>query len=213
MFATDKIIRFARKPLPEKRAAMSATFRALARGQSYRSETSKCRARLGKFCSGYGLDLGPGGDPINDTAIRVDLVVPYARTGKFGVQLGGDASRLDWFRDGTLDYVFSSHLLEDFANTKEVLREWLRVLKPGGKLVLFCPDEQMYQAYCRKIGVQPNQNHQHANFSLRRVRDIILSFDPTPSIIHENPLVDSYSWELVVQKSRMHQKHSALQKK
>ena len=39
------------------------------------------------------------------------------------------AKDLYWFRDGVLDYVYSSHLLEDYVDTEAVLREWLRVLR------------------------------------------------------------------------------------
>jgi hypothetical protein len=98
------------------------------------SETSKCRERLAPFCEGYGLDIGFGGDPISETAIRVDMPNPYTRTGSFPVQLGGDATRLHWFANGTLDYVYSSHLLEDFKDTRAVLVEWIRVLKSGAVL-------------------------------------------------------------------------------
>jgi len=42
------------------------------------SETSKCRDRLSKFCTGCGLDIGFGGDPIVEHAIRIDLPHPYA---------------------------------------------------------------------------------------------------------------------------------------
>lgn len=65
----------------------------------YNSETSKCRSRLSPFCKGYGVDLGFGGDPINDTCIRIDMAIPYANTGLSKVQLGGDAQNLHWFRD------------------------------------------------------------------------------------------------------------------
>lgn len=27
--------------------------------------------------------------------------------------------------------------------------EWLRVLKVGGRLVIYCPDEQIYAEHCR----------------------------------------------------------------
>ena len=65
----------------------------------YASETSKCRARLAPFCTGYGVDLGFGGDPITNHTIRVDSPRPYADTGAASVQLGGDATKLHWFRD------------------------------------------------------------------------------------------------------------------
>ena len=165
----------------------------------YRSETSKCRTRLAPFCQGYGLDLGFGGDPITTGAIRVDAPLPYATTGSMSIQLGGDATRLHWFRDGVLDYIYSSHLLEDFEDTGSVLREWLRVLKPGGRLVLFCPDEQVYRKHCRETGQIYNEHHKHADFSLEKVKGILLAIGGV-QFLHETPLIDIYSWELVAEK-------------
>ena len=112
------------------------------------SETSKCRARLAPFCTGYGLDLGFGGDAIVPHAIGMDMPQPYADVGKRPVQLGGDATQLVWFADSTLDFIFTSHLLEDFVAIAPILAEWLRVLKPGGRLIIFCPDEQVYRKHC-----------------------------------------------------------------
>lgn len=165
----------------------------------YASETSKCRTRLLPFCTGYGVDLGFDGDPISPQAVRVDSPRPYADTGAAPVQLGGDATKLHWFRDGVLDYVYSSHLLEDFPDTEAVLREWLRVLKPGGNLIIFCPDEPVYRAHCQRTGQMYNENHKHTDFSLQKVKSALQHIGGV-RFIHETPLVDIYSWELVAQK-------------
>jgi predicted SAM-dependent methyltransferase len=191
---------------PQKKPTLLTPLKRVARkllgrqAGKYSSETSKCRPRLLPFCAGYGLDLGFGGDPISPRAIRVDSPQPYADTGDAPVQLGGDASHLHWFRDGVLDYVYSSHLLEDFSDTATVLREWLRVLKPGGHLIIYCPDEQVYRAHCARTGQMYNQNHKHADFSLQKVKDLLRDIGGV-KFIHEDPLVDIYSWELVAQKS------------
>jgi SAM-dependent methyltransferase len=167
--------------------------------QPYTSETSRCRARLAPYCEGYGLDLGFGGDPITPSAIRVDLPTPYAYTGDHPVQLGGKAEDLHWFRDGALDYVYSSHLLEDYVDTEAVLREWLRVLRPGGRLIIFCPDEQVYRRHCAETGQPYNPHHVHADFSLEKVKGHLGRIGGT-RVIHEAPLIDVYSWELVCEK-------------
>jgi len=153
------------------------------------SETSKCRRRLAPFCTGYGVAITPH-------AIRVDFPIPYADVGSFPVQLGGDAKQLSWFRDDCLDFVYSSHLLEDYEDTEAALREWLRVLKPGGHLVTFCPDEQIFRKHCSTTGQPYNPAHKHANFSLALVKGILANIGQTKNI-YENPLVDVYSWELV----------------
>jgi len=168
-------------------------------GTHGQSETSRCRARLAPYCQGFGVDLGFGGDPILDAAVRVDMPTPYTNVGGYPVQLGGDAARLEWFRDGVLDYVFSSHLLEDFEDTEAVLREWLRVLKPGGRLIIYCPDEQKYRTYCQDNGLSRNQSHKHEDFSLQFVKDVLERLRQT-RFIHEDGTVDAYSWELICEK-------------
>lgn len=163
------------------------------------SETSKCRARLAPYCVGDGADLGFGGDPITPAAIRMDMPSQYGTVGEFPAQLHGDAANLVWFRDGVLDYIFSSHLLEDFQDTESVLREWLRVLKPGGRLIVFCPDEQRFRAHCARTGQPYNPHHIHAHFSLDYVKGLLDRIGGT-RLVCENPDVDIYSWDLVVEK-------------
>jgi ubiquinone/menaquinone biosynthesis C-methylase UbiE len=126
----------------------------------------------------------------------MDMPSPYAYTGNEAVQLGGKAEDLYWFRDGVLDFVYSSHLLEDFVDTEAVLREWLRVLRPGGRLIIFCPDEQVFRKHCATTGQPYNTHHVHADFSLEKVKGHLGHIGGT-RVIHETPLVDLYSWELV----------------
>jgi SAM-dependent methyltransferase len=119
--------------------------------------------------------------------------------GNLPVQLGGAAEDLHWFRDGVLDFVYSSHLLEDYVDTESVLREWLRVLRPGGNLVLYCPDEQVYRRHCNLTGQPYNIHHVHENFCLDFVLRLLGLIGGT-GVVHQAPLVDVYSWELVALK-------------
>lgn len=55
----------------------------------------------------------------------------------------GNANDLSRFEDGTFAEVYASHVLEhfDYVNELEaVLREWKRVLAPGGRLYVGVPD-------------------------------------------------------------------------
>ena len=119
-------------------------------------EVLKCRQRLRRYCQGNGLDLGCGSaHKINESAIGVDRGLEGV------VNLAGDVKNLYWFKEGVLDYVFSSHCLEDFAypeEAAEVLKEWLRVIKPEGFLVLYLP----LKGFIAPAGSQgANQAHQH----------------------------------------------------
>jgi predicted SAM-dependent methyltransferase len=129
------------------------------------SETALARPLLAPYCVGCGIDLGFGGDKILPTAISVDLARPYTQVGNDLTQLIGDARKLHWFQDRSLDYVYSSHLLEDFINTGAVLAEWVRVLRCGGNLVLFLPDESKFRTYCASTGHPYNAAHKHHDFN------------------------------------------------
>jgi SAM-dependent methyltransferase len=130
------------------------------------SETSRHRERVLPYCQGCGVDLGSGGDPICPEALSIDLpredAERYTATdfGLGAIQWRGNAKRLHWFADGVLDYVYSSHLLEDFPDWREVLLEWGRVLKPGGYLVVSVPE---VAAWAASVQAGQPMNHNHAN--------------------------------------------------
>jgi len=165
------------------------------------SETSKCRNDLAQFCVGAGIDIGYGGDPITPSAICLDLPQAYGRYGHHPQHLQGDARKLAWFADGALDYVYSSHALEDFQDTAAVLDEWLRVLRPGGLLVLFLPDEPTYRAFCLRTGRQPNVHHVHADFGPDYMRRVLAQRQDVTIRKLLFPVAE-YSFELVAEKTR-----------
>jgi predicted SAM-dependent methyltransferase len=172
-----------------------------------RSETSRHRTLLAPHCSGYGLDIGFGGDPITPGAIRMDLPSPYTRVGRAPVQLGGDCRALSHWCDGVLDYVYSSHVLEDFPEneTAAILREWTRVLKPGGRLILLLPDQQRYLAHCRRTGevdadgAVGNTHHSIAHFSLAYV-DAVAAQVGNLRQMEAHPSLGPYSFAVVYEK-------------
>lgn len=86
---------------------------------------------------GKGIEVGPGVIKCHPNAIGVD-VFPYKTA-----DILGSGSDLWMFKDGELDFVIASHCLEHFPDTKAVLREWYRVLKPGGIIAVCVPDGEL----------------------------------------------------------------------
>ena len=149
------------------------------------SETARHRELFKPYTQGMGVDLGYGGDPLNASCITIDLPQKYTSVGDNKPQnLFGSALDLYWFKDAVLDYVYSSHLIEDFDDTEQALTEWLRVVKVGGHLCLLFPDEQKY----RSIEQEKNWNmsHKHMDFGLDYFLNILDSFDGLEVILAQN---------------------------
>lgn len=117
-------------------------------------ETAPRRHLVYKHCSGVGVDVGSGGAPVVPWAVQIDRD-PVVRN----VVHFHDGKDLP-FKDNTLDFVFSSHLLEDFLDWDPVLKEWVRVLKPGGKLIIMVPDHVRFRAAVA-AGQGDNLDHKH----------------------------------------------------
>lgn len=130
-------------------------------------ETDKHVSLVRHLCNGNGVDLGCADDAIVPHAIRVDLPPETfknynaQRTGD-GIHWRGDATDLP-FKDGTLDFVHSSHLLEDFAlpDWARVLREWSRVLKIGGHIIIAVPDHVRFRYRVEHMNQGDNLAHKH----------------------------------------------------
>jgi ADP-heptose:LPS heptosyltransferase len=117
---------------------------------AYNKETSFCRDRLVQYCRGKGIDVGCGDNKILPEAIGVDIA-------DAANEVTADARQLP-FEDGLMDYVFSSHCLEDVEDTGGTLSEWMRVLRAGGNLVLYLPHKNFYP---RAGTPDANPNHKY----------------------------------------------------
>ncbi|GEM_PF-2386775 len=101
---------------------------------------------LAPICFGKGIDVGCGFRKTHPGSIGIDWI----DKGKKGLagNVKGKISEADivakgnhlvMFNDNSLDYIVSRHNLEHYSNPEETLAEWIRVLKPGGKLGIVVP--------------------------------------------------------------------------
>lgn len=101
-------------------------------------ETSKAHAR--RLAEGYfrtvfvgqGIDIGCGDDPVTPDCLHWD-------------REQGDAAALPGLRAEQFDWVYSSHCLEDLPDPRAALLRWWEVLRPGGRLLVVVPDEDLYE--------------------------------------------------------------------
>lgn len=86
-----------------------------------------------RYLSGSVLDIGCGGDP----------VVPHAQP--FDVEHGDANNILEFLSPESFDTVNSSHCLEHMRDVPRALRDWWRLVRPGGFMILIVPHEDLYE--------------------------------------------------------------------
>lgn len=135
------------------------------------SEVSRYRHLVTEYTKGNGCDIGSGGDPMAPHAINIELPEEeYAYYNSNHPPRGPlqfrsvDAAFNLPFKDGVLDWVGSSHFLEDVFEWEPVLREWTRVLKSGGYLVIMVPDKEKWNYAIHHLGQPCNCAHTHESY-------------------------------------------------
>lgn len=109
----------------------------------------------GRYLSGARvLDIGyrgyvEGAAPVVPHAVGVDLDYP-----------GYDGRTLP-FADASQDSVFSSHCLEHVDDSRNAIRQWFRVLKPGGFLIIVVPHQFLYE---KRAHLPSRWNGDHRRF-------------------------------------------------
>lgn len=101
-------------------------------------ETGKANARreregfFEKYTQGQGIDIGSNVYPVFPNARRWD-------------REDGDATFMAGVPDNSFDYVYSSHCLEDSVDPIVSLKNWYRILKPIGYLIVAVPHRDLFE--------------------------------------------------------------------
>lgn len=96
---------------------------------------------LRKYFAGDGLDIGGKPDPLS----LYRELFPLMNSVRTWDWEDGDAQFLKGVADKSLGFVHSSHCLEHLVDPAEGLRNWFRVVREGGYLVITVPDEDLYE--------------------------------------------------------------------
>ncbi len=146
-------------------------------------ESRKIKYLIPRYTRGKGLEIGCGMEKAFPHFIGVDNGHHF---GRGAADIVAEADDLSMFASESLDFVFSSHVLEHMEDSAKTLSEWWRVIRPGGHLVLYLPHKDFYP----NIG-QPgaNPNHKH-------------DFVPTDISAIMSRLRDLGCWELLENEER-----------
>ena len=87
------------------------------------------------------LGSGPHGEP---GFFHVDAVGSTSN-----VDLDADIRQLDFLESESVDEIYSAHAVEHISYTEigDVLKEWYRVLKPGGQAIYGVPIERRFMVW------------------------------------------------------------------
>lgn len=142
-------------------------------------ETSKVREEVLPYFEGdNGIDVGCRRDPLKPECVAFDKEeLPE-------VTHVGDARKLP-FEDARFSWLWSSHCLEDIADTEAALREWARVVKPGGVIGLYVPHPMLYRGF--------NEDHVHAGFTPEDLEEILRGFGCSILLSRIDDGLDRYS--------------------
>ncbi len=94
-----------------------------------------------KYFKGDGVDIGGKPDPL----LLYKELFPKMKSVKTWDLEDGDAQFMAGVPDNHFDFVHSSHCLEHLVDPQEGLRNWLRILKPDGFMIVTVPDEDLYE--------------------------------------------------------------------
>lgn len=163
------------------------------------NEVAKCRSRIRKYCTGTGLDLGCGHFKVVPNAIGIDFD-SSAKEANIYLDLS-KLHALHIFADNSIDYVFSSHTLEHFKDTWDILQEWCRVIKIGGYIILYLPHGDLYP----KVGTKGADPSHKVNLFPEDIKSILieLGFKVIKCQTYDNYerwISNEYSFEIVAQK-------------
>lgn len=148
-----------------------------------------------RYFVGAGVDIGGKPDPLS----LYQEFFPLMKSVRTWDLEDGDAQLMEGVQDASFDFVHSSHCLEHLVDPRVGLAHWLRVLRPGGHLVVTVPDEDLYEQ-----GIFPSTfnrdhkwtftTHKHRSWSGRSLNllDLVAGLGPAADLVKMERLDSTY---------------------
>jgi ADP-heptose:LPS heptosyltransferase len=171
------------------------------------NESAKIKYEIVPYTRGRGLDLGCGMYKCFPHFIGVDNYKQWGKLSpadeyglKMNVDIRCDCEKLEPFANQSMDFVFSSHLLEHVEDPQAVLAEWWRVIKHNGYLVLYLPHADFYPNVGEE-GANPDHKHDFKPQDIIQMMKEVGYWDLVRSENRSQPDDNEYSFLQVYQKS------------
>lgn len=112
------------------------------------------RARSDDQIVDFGAGSGTFARPLREAGYRVCCIEPApelrVRLASVGLSVRDDLATL---ADASVDYLYTLNVLEHIEDDRQVLRQFHRVLKPSGRLLIYVPAfAVLYSSMDRKVG-------------------------------------------------------------
>ncbi len=138
-----------------------------------------------------GIDIGCQEDPLHETYRKWDLI--------FG---DGDATFMEGVEDNSYEVIYASHVLEHVDDPVTAVKNWYRILAPGGNLIILVPHRDLYE---KKKILPSNWNFDHRSMWLplqaeepntRSFLQTILDAIPNANILSFRTLDEGYDYSI-----------------
>lgn len=154
---------------------------------------------INRYFSGNGMDIGGKPDPLG---LYQEFFCQMKSVKSWDWE-DGDAQIMAGVPNDKYDFVHSSHCLEHLVDPREGLSNWLRVVRPGGYLIVTVPDEDLYEQ-----GIFPstfNKDHKwtftickHTSWSNRSINilDLVRNLVDEAELVRLEQLSATYRFDL-----------------
>lgn len=140
------------------------------------------------YCHGLGLDVGAGQRTPMVHTITNDMFTPA------DFKYGADKFPKDW--KDTFDYVYSSHILEHLTDTIASFKEWIRITKIGGYIVIISPDKN----FTPNLDTVYVDSQHKVDYSYKDMREIVRMLTGVEQVNKNIQALPNFSFMMVLRR-------------